>query len=110
VQLNVCFGSDYRRNTSSVVVDTGSAPLGDNAISALWLLALALIVKMTATIFTFGIKVSKAGLLVLISLVQAILLTFINIVKHPIFSFQLFRFISFNWIDDLNSKFCAFTT
>jgi hypothetical protein len=57
------FDSDYRRNASSIAVDTGSALLGDNAVSALWLLALALIVKMTATIFTFGIKVSITKLL-----------------------------------------------
>ena len=37
--------------------DTGSALLNSSGIRAVWMLMLALLFKMAATIFTYGIKV-----------------------------------------------------
>jgi len=37
--------------------DVVSGPVGDQAVSALWQLSLALIFKMIVTVFTFGLKV-----------------------------------------------------
>jgi len=49
--------SDYRLNLTDVTSDVVSGPIGDQAVTALWQLSLALIFKMIVTIFTFGLKV-----------------------------------------------------
>lgn len=56
---------DYQYNTTAMdmTADVVSAPLGPDAIKAIWLLFLALIFKMIITIFTFGLKV-PAGLFI----------------------------------------------
>lgn len=54
---------DYQRNVTDVNTDMTSAPLGPNAVAAMWELFLALIFKMIVTVFTFGIKV-PAGLFI----------------------------------------------
>jgi len=51
--------SDYRLNLNmtDMTPDVVSGPVGDQAVSALWQLSLALIFKMIVTVFTFGLKV-----------------------------------------------------
>ena len=49
--------SDYRLNMTDIASDVISAPIGDQATSAVWQLSLALVFKMIVTVFTFGIKV-----------------------------------------------------
>jgi len=51
--------SNYKlnMNTTDVTSEFVSGPIGDEAINALWQLALALVFKMIVTVFTFGIKV-----------------------------------------------------
>lgn len=54
--------SDYQYNTTATdetSSDVISAPLGPDAINAIWLLSLALVFKMIITIFTFGLKVRR---------------------------------------------------
>jgi chloride channel 3/4/5 len=54
---------NYKGNFTDVSSEVVSAPLGPDAISAIWQLSLALVFKMVVTIFTFGIKV-PAGLFI----------------------------------------------
>ena len=50
--------SDYRLNVNMTdESDVVSGPIGDQAVSALWQLSLALVFKMIVTVFTFGLKV-----------------------------------------------------
>ena len=55
----VAVSSAYQRTiaTNSSGTDTGSALLNNSGIRAVWMLMLALLFKMAATIFTYGIKV-----------------------------------------------------
>lgn len=64
--------SDYQYNTTAMdmTADVVSAPLGPDAIKAIWLLFLALIFKMIITIFTFGLKVSIELSLLLIDFIE----------------------------------------
>ncbi|XP_018023320.1 H(+)/Cl(-) exchange transporter 5 isoform X2 [Hyalella azteca] len=48
---------DYQRNFTNVNSAIETAAAGPGVLRAIWLLALALIFKMTMTVFTFGIKV-----------------------------------------------------
>jgi len=57
--------SDYRLNVTDITSDVISGPIGDQAISAVWQLSLALVFKMVVTVFTFGIKVSLLSLVIL---------------------------------------------
>ena len=65
LKLYLSIFSDYARNYSGNYSDFSSqpqsAPLGSGVIQAMWLLALALLFKIVITVFTFGIKVSRAG-------------------------------------------------
>ena len=49
--------SDYNRNFTNVNSAIEIAAAGSGVYKAIWLLFLALIVKLVMTIFTFGIKV-----------------------------------------------------
>ncbi|KAB7504952.1 H(+)/Cl(-) exchange transporter 3 [Armadillidium nasatum] len=51
------FSHDYQRNYTNVNTAIEIAAAGPGVFKALWLLALALIFKCVATVFTFGIKV-----------------------------------------------------
>jgi len=55
----VCYCSAYQRSgpVDGGGSDTGSALLNSSGIRAVWMLMLALLFKMAATIFTYGIKV-----------------------------------------------------
>ena len=56
--------SDYHMNVTDISSDVISGPIGDQAVSAIWQLSLALVFKMIVTVFTFGIKVSYYVILV----------------------------------------------
>ena len=49
--------SDYQRNFTDIKAALEIAPAGPGVYKAMWLLILALIFKLVATVFTFGMKV-----------------------------------------------------
>lgn len=83
--------SDYNRNFTNVKSEIQFAPAGPGVHRAVWLLILALILKLIMTVFTFGMKV-PCGLFIPSLCLGAIVGRIVGIGKFFLFSKRLQNF------------------